>query len=154
MDFHSLWWHHSVKLKEKDADQVVYGKCRLVRCTCVTEMFIRRQAAAGLGWLSSALHQQSCRSFYLLIPVRTLLTHLSQTRGSSSSQIWMTLFSTETRLNRQTVNNNIMSQRQRRRVARRPELQRVEDLNLASLTASLWAWNIFTLFMLDCQYFT
>lgn len=26
--------------------------------------------------------------------------------------------------------------------------------NLASLMASLWAWNIFTLFMLDCQYLT
>lgn len=27
-------------------------------------------------------------------------------------------------------------------------------INLASLMASLWAWNILTLFMLDCQYFT
>lgn len=26
--------------------------------------------------------------------------------------------------------------------------------NLASLMASLWAWNILTLFMLDCQYLT
>lgn len=44
-------------------------------------MFIRRQAAASLGRLSSALHQQSCRSLYLLIPVRTLLTRSKPNQG-------------------------------------------------------------------------
>lgn len=51
------------------------------RCTHGTKMFIRRQAPGSLGWLSSALQQLSCRSFYLLIAVRTLLMGSEPNQG-------------------------------------------------------------------------